>query len=279
MPLRDHPKDEALRWDCHAHPFGEAGQYPVSPVASYTLPPQPYAEYRQQLAAAGLNRSVLVQASLYGGDNAALLDRLRLDIGQGNRAIIAPPSQLGEREVEDLHALGVRGVRLNLLSSGGNGIDSVLPLVGMLRSAGWHIAVHLDATVPGLLDELVRVLDVPLVLDHMGRPPRGSVTPGLAPFQSLLRQTGQGKVFVKLSAPYQLSNEGANHYNDLTPLATGLLRANPQQILFGTNWPHIGQAVTPGDASALLNTTKHWLDLANVEPDQILEVNPLALFR
>lgn len=268
----------AVRWDCHVHPFGLPGQYPVSPLAAYAEPEQTFDAYLAQLSNAGLNRSVLVQPSLYGDDNSALLDRLRNSVGGVNRGIIAPPPAMTEHEIVALHALGVRGIRLNLLSPGGNGVESVLPIIPRIREAGWHVAVHLDATLPGLLDDLVRAIDIPLVLDHMGRPPLDGLSGDMARFSSLLRQMERGRVFVKLSAPYQFSRQPSS-YADVAPLAVALLRANPERVLFGSNWPHIGQTSLPGEVDRLVGITQTWLDTASVDAKQVFEINPEELYR
>ena len=270
-------REMPTRWDCHVHPFGAPEQYPVSPHATYAVPEQPFEAYRQALADAGIDRSVLVQPSLYGDDNAALIDRLRKDRELGHRAIIAPPVDCSAANIEMLHALGVRGVRLNLLSPGGNKPDSLWNLLHMMRSAGWHVAAHIDVTVPGLLDELVDTLKVPLVLDHMGRPPMDGITPDLAPFESMFRQMKKGNVYVKLSAPYQFSRQPQS-YRDVEPLALGILRANPDRVLFGSNWPHIG-AKDVGSVASLLATCRDWAELAGCNARWMLERNPLALYQ
>jgi len=44
---------------------------------------------------------------------------------------------------------------------------------------------------------------------------------------------------VKISAPYRSSNQGPA-YADVAPLAKALIGANPQRIVWGSDWPHPG---------------------------------------
>ena len=56
-------------------------------------------------------------------------------------------------------------------------------------------------------------------------------------FQALLRLVGEGHAYAKLSAPYRLSTRFPD-YPDARAFHDALLRANPERLLWGTDWPH-----------------------------------------
>src|SRR6266851_9912584 len=63
--------------DCHAHICGPATTYPYGAERIYTPPDATIESYRHLLATLGLERAVLVQPSVYGTDNSAMLAALR----------------------------------------------------------------------------------------------------------------------------------------------------------------------------------------------------------
>ena len=103
----------------------------------------------------------------------------------------------------------------------------------------------------GLLREIAS--EMPVVLDHILHMPaeRGTSDPA---FQALLRLVGEGIVHVKLSAPYRLSEQYPD-YPDAEPFHAALLRANPERLLWGTDWPH------PQIAAELMPDDGHLVDL------------------
>ena len=60
--------------DTHAHVFLDRARYPFTPDRSYTPPPAPLKAYLKVLDTLGIERSVLVQPSVYGTDNSAMCD-------------------------------------------------------------------------------------------------------------------------------------------------------------------------------------------------------------
>ncbi|MGC1856837.1 MAG: amidohydrolase family protein, partial [Pseudolabrys sp.] len=89
--------------------------------------------------------------------------------------------------------------------------------------------------------------EMPVIVDHMLHIPAARGV-GDKNFQSLLRLVGEGHVHVKVSAAYRLSDRFPD-YPDARPFHEALLRANPQRLLWGTDWPHpsIPGEVMPDD--------------------------------
>lgn len=218
-------------WDCHAHVIGDPARYPLSPGRSYDPPPAPLEEYLALLDRRGIARGVLVQPSVYGFDNACMLDAL--DRAEGRLLGVAVPApDASARDLETMHRRGVRGVRCNLLNPGGLDPDVVVGWQPALREMGWHVALHI--AVDGIADlrAFVERFGLPVVIDHMGRP-----EPGRPHVDRLIECVRDGVCFVKLSAPYRISAQPPP-WRDVTRIARALLAANAGACVWASDWPH-----------------------------------------
>jgi hypothetical protein len=85
---------------------------------------------------------------------------------------------------------------------------------------------------------------VPIVIDHFGGATGagGVKQPGFGALVSLVKS---GKAYVKISGAAD-SVSKLPDLADATPLAQALVAANPQRILWGTNWPHPDSNPVPG---------------------------------
>ncbi|HEX2654267.1 MAG TPA: amidohydrolase family protein, partial [Xanthobacteraceae bacterium] len=114
------PKDAV---DTHAHLFGPAIKYPYSRKRGYTPPDATLAAYDALHRMLGVDYGVLTQPSVYGTDNTLMLDVLR-DRPDRLRAVVAVEKTITDRELEHMNALGVRGIRINLVDKGGMPYES-----------------------------------------------------------------------------------------------------------------------------------------------------------
>lgn len=262
--------------DCHAHVFGPAGRYRYATERDYTPPDAPLERYRRLLATLGVERAVLVQPSVYGTDNTAVLDALAAT-GERFRGVAVLPPDTPERELERLHAAGVRGVRINLVTRGGGvPLDDLERMAARIAPLGWH--VQLFVTLGTLADAAPRLAALPRapVVDHMGAVPAGTSLqhPG---FQALLRLAGEGRCWVKLSGAYRLSAEDVP-YADVVPYAQALVAANPERMVWGSDWPHpiLHDKPMPDDG-ALVDLLADWAPDEAVRR-RILVDNPAELY-
>lgn len=76
-------------------------------------------------------------------------------------------------------------------------------------------------------------------------------------FRSLLRLIDTGRVFLKLSAPYEVSKAGPPTYEDVGRLAKACVAAAPERMLWASNWPHPSVPEKPDDA-VLLDLLLDW---------------------
>ena len=65
--------------DCHAHVFGPASRYPYQAERSYTPPDAPLTALQAMHDIFGVGRAVIVQASVHGTDNRAVVDAIARD--------------------------------------------------------------------------------------------------------------------------------------------------------------------------------------------------------
>ena len=72
--------------DCHAHICGPAATYPYASERIYTPPDATVEAYRHLLSALGVERAVLIQPSVYGTDNRAMLAAMAA-VGPGSRGV------------------------------------------------------------------------------------------------------------------------------------------------------------------------------------------------
>ena len=221
--------------DTHMHVYGPLERYRLAPVRNYTPHPVTLDDYRPVMAALGIDRAVLVQPSVYGTDNSALLDALR-QIPDRLRGVVVVPPDIGEGELRALHEAGVRGIRVNRRNPGGLALEDVGGLARRIAPFGWHIQLQIELSGNPDLAGLARQCPVPLVIDHFGLlDPRQPVTG--AQFSGLLRLIAGGAFWLKLSAPYRISAHGGP-YADLFPFVAALIGCRPDRLLWATDWPH-----------------------------------------
>lgn len=225
--------------DCHVHVFDPARHH-YAGERSYTPEPALVGDLRVLHRRLGIERVILVQPSVYGTDNACMLDALRQLGPQRARGIaVVDVHAISDGELERLHEAGVRGVRLNLRVQGGT-LESARHQISAARRVlalpGWGLQVHasLDTTV-SLLDDFFR-LGSPVVLDHYAGGPMPD--PGSAELLGrLLAGVRMASVYVKLSAPYRIWKGAEGSADDLARL---LWQCVPDRIVWGSDWPHTG---------------------------------------
>ena len=233
--------------DCHTHIFGDSRRFHFAAQRMYTPEPASIAEMRSLHRALHMDRVVIVQPSVYGTDNTCTLDAVR-QLGARARAIAVVDDRASSAALEVLHAGGVRGIRINLATSGqtdaGLARDRLRRSIGQLEGRNWHIQMYTDLSVIEAIRDRIADSPVPIVFDHFGgaQAALGTAQPR---FDGLLDLVRSGKAYVKISGAYRSSNAGPD-YADVAPFAKALIAANPQRILWGSDWPHPDSAIVSG---------------------------------
>ena len=216
--------------DAHFHVFGPASQYSYGDDLRYAPPLAPLEDFLAHATSNGFERFVFVQPSAYGRDNTCMLDAMAR-ISLPCRGIVDVDESISEAELDRLHALGVRGVRLNVrpikpFEAGFT--QTLLPRIeqldAKLADRGWQI----DFLTPGwctyeLLPTLRR-LRCQHTVAHMGLflGKDGPQQEGFKAFLDLLRN-GPGRCWVKLTGVYRMSEVPG--FTDADPIAQALIAA------------------------------------------------------
>ncbi len=260
--------------DTHAHVVADDTEsYPFVANRSYTPPPAPEDNYLSMLQRTGMHRGVLVQISVYGDDNRYMLEVLKRH-PDTLRGVGVVRDTVTDKQLRQMHEAGVRGLRINVLFGGGTGFDAMEALARKIADYGWHMQFLLDARqLPELLPRLKK-LPVPGVIDHMGHMPvaEGINHPGFRAMQELIEHHGW---WVKLSGAYRISDDFPA-FRNVTPWAQALIATNEDQMLWGSDWPHVAIARMP-DTGHLLGQLAHWAPQASVR-QKILVDNPAKLY-
>lgn len=275
--------------DCHVHLFGAPGRYPLAARRAYTPGLAEVADAEALLRVLGLARLVLVQPSAYGTDNACLLDGLAA-LGGRARGIAVVARDIGDAELAELHAAGVRGLRVNLggpeADAAGQDLGGVLEsTAARLSQSGWLLQLHAPAAALVAAGEAARGLAVPLVIDHFANIPATALPdhPACTLVENLL---AGGNAWLKLSAPYRVARD-ARGLERLRRWVDRLAARWPDRLLWGSDWPHTpphGPQVDPArsigfrevDAAADLATLLAWLGDADL-CEKVLARNPERL--
>ena len=249
-PRRPRQLPPADAWDSHAHIFGPADRFPYAPGRGYTPPDAPVERYVALLDHLGFTRGILVQGNAHGFDNRVLLDALTR-YPQRLRGVAITDSRVTPATLGDWHKLGMRGLRFHLFSEAGKpgyvrgvGLDVFEVFRPAMRELGWVMQVFCDWRLMTDIGPTLRDIaqEIPVVVDHMLHIPAARSVND-ANFQALVKLVGEGHLYAKVSAPYRLSDQLPD-YPDAKPFHDALVRANPERLMWGTDWPHPS---IPGD--------------------------------
>ena len=225
--------------DAHCHVFGPGDTFPFAPERKYT----PCDASWEQLFALrdflGFEKNVVVQATCHGSDNSALLDVLERANGKA-RGVVTVKPDISAEELQRMHDLGVRGVRFNYVKRlvDPKPDDYYREIIEKIRPLGWHVVLYFEPADLGEKMDFFNSLNIPLVIDHMGRP---DVTKPVdnEEFEMFLDfMRGNADVWCKVSCPDRLTKSGSPEYLDVVPFAKKIVEEFPDRVLWGTDWPH-----------------------------------------
>jgi len=277
--------------DCHTHIHGDPARFPWFDGRVYTPELASPEEMKALHQALHIQRVVIVTPSVYGTDNSATLFGIKARGDDARGVAVIGPSN-SEAELDAMEKVGIRGVRVNLATGGVNDPDEAKrrfsAAVDRVKDRAWHVQVYTNASMIPLIKDAFAASPVTVVFDHFGgvQAAAGLQQPG---FPELVELVKSGKAYVKISGAYRSSKLGPE-YSDVIPFAKALIAANPDRIIWGTDWPH-PDSVTPlgkkpTDVTPLLRIDDGKLlnQLAVWEPDaairkRILVDNPARLYK
>lgn len=267
--------------DCHFHVIGPHAQFPLLPGRSYTPAEAPLQAWQAALQPLGVSQGVVVQPSVYGTDNRALLATLA-EGAQRLVGVAAVNSDIGEQDLDDLAAAGVRGVRLSHFEAGdARGLAGFVPLAQLdrlaprLRARGLHVNLFTDSRLLAEVAPALRAARLPVVIDHMGRTPAalGAAHAGVAHLRKLL---DEGWCWVKLSGLANISARGPD-FPDVRPLHDLLVAHHGDRLVWGSDWPQTRAHGAATSTAQLLERFRDWTPDEGLQL-RILSENPKLLY-
>jgi predicted TIM-barrel fold metal-dependent hydrolase len=259
--------------DCHMHIYDP--RFPQlasrSPVTNAAVP-----EYLLLQKRTGTTRVVIVQPRNHMTDNQVTVDAIA-QLGANARGVAVLHPTISDAELKKLDAGGIRGIRFSLGDSATavTSIDMVEPLGKRIAALGWHVQLHLPGDMIAQHADLLRRLPCRIVIDHMGRFPP-SVGIAHPAWKVILGLIDKGRTWVKLAGAYLNTQIGPPTYADATRVAQAFVKAAPERLVWGSDWPHPTEKDKPDDA-LLFDLLAAWA------PDEamrkrILVTNPEALY-
>ena len=230
--------------DCHCHVFGPAARFPYAEPRSYTPDDAPLEAYLALLDRLGFDRGVLVQPSAYGRDNRG---DARCADARAASACAASRSAARELDAGDAQAMA-RGRRARLARQRIPPRRQAL-LPERRRPQGDRAAAAAASPSSAGICSCGSMRATCRTWRPRWRACRcrwWSITwagwniitarsnPG---FQALLRGVGEGRLWAKLSGTYRLGATPPD-YAQARPFHDALVAANPQNLVWGTDWPH-----------------------------------------
>src|SRR5215469_6837062 len=233
--------------DCHTHIHADPEKFPFYAGRVYTPEPASPEEMSALHKALHIERVVIVTPSVYGPNNSATLFGIAAR-GATARGVAVIDDKTSESDLDALQQAGFRGIRLNLATGGINdpnvGRARFTAAVERMKARGWHVQLFTSLAMISAIKDLAAASPVPAVFDHFGgaEAALGVEQPG---FSDLLDLVKSCRAYVKISGAYRASKQ-APDYPDVVPLAKALIAANPDRIIWGTDWPHPDSVTRPG---------------------------------
>ena len=233
--------------DTHTHIFGPASRYPFAPNRPYNPPEAPLEAFRALHEKIGVERCVIVNATVHGTDNRVVTDAIAQS-GGAYKGIANVSDEMSDEELEALDKGGIRGCRFAFLKRlGGVGdMNKFKRIVHRVAELGWHVDVYFEPGTIGEFASTLTALPTPYVIDHMGTvlAAKGLDDPS---FRALLDlQAKDEKCWVKITGLERASAAG-KPFHDATVFAKRLIENAPDRVLWGTDWPHPNVKIMPND--------------------------------
>ena len=267
--------------DCHHHIYDPA-RFPPSRPSAQQVPNARVEDYRLLQRRLGLGRDIVVTPTPYPApvsDNQVTLDAIR-QLGPNARGVVIVYPEITDAELKAYDAAGVRGVRYSLTSGRPGAASTASPadieaMSKRVNALGWHVQFNTTAEQIVAAEDLLKRLASPIVFDHMGHlpQPEGIGHPGFRIIRELI---DKGRTWVKLSVTYDSSNDGPPGYADVNRVGQAYVRAAPERLVWGSNWPHPSEPAKPDDAM-LFDLLAQWAP-DEATRNRILVQNPETLY-
>jgi predicted TIM-barrel fold metal-dependent hydrolase len=202
-------------FDAHFHVIDP--RFALVPNQGFLPEPFTVSDYRERVAALDITGGAVVSGSFQAYDQTYLVDALE-QLGPGFVGVANVRPDIGDDEVLELYAAGVRAFRVNLFRGGD--VDQIELAPRFAELVGWHLEVYLNGhDLPELAPRLKRAPR--LVIDHLGMTQAG--------LPALLDLVKEG-AYVKASGFGRIDV-------DVPAALRAIADVNPGALLFGSDLP------------------------------------------
>lgn len=263
--------------DCHMHIY-DPDRFAFAPSPRVAPGHAALSDYRLLQKRIGTTRAVIVTPRNYATDNRATVDAIA-QLGSDARGIAVLHPTVTVAELRLLHEAGVRGIRFSLGDPASVVVtpSMIEPLAKRVAELGWHVQFNMTGDQIVALIDVLKRLPCQMVFDHMANPPLPDGT--RHPSHGMVRELiDKGRTWVKLSGAYSNSQIGPPFYPEATTIAHAFVKAAPERLVWGSDWPHpsLPDNDKPDDAK-LFDLLLEWAPQESTR-DGILVRNPEALY-
>ncbi|HEX3485832.1 MAG TPA: amidohydrolase family protein [Micropepsaceae bacterium] len=262
--------------DCHMHIYNPA-RFPMPPSPRVAPTNAAVDQYRLLQKRIGTTRVVIVTPRNYATQNDATVDAIA-QLGSNARGVAVLHPDVSDAELRRLNAAGIRGTRFSLGDPASAVVtpDMIEPLAKKVAPFGWHLQMNVQGEQIVALADVLKRVPTPLVFDHLGNPPlpAGASHPSHAIIRGLI---DSGKAWVKLSGAYLNSKVGPP-YPEATMIAQDFVKAAPERLVWGSDWPHpTSPGPTKPNDALLFDLLSEWAPSEALQ-HRILVENPITLY-
>ena len=262
--------------DCHMHIY-DPTRFPLAPSPRVAPTNAALPQYRLLQKRIGTTRVVIVTPRNYATRNEATITAIR-EIGPNARGVAVLHPDVTDAELNRLDGAGIRGIRFSLGDPASAVVTPAMiePLAKRIAPRNWHIQFNMSGDQISALSDVLQRLPVQMVFDHLGSPPlpAGVSHPS---HQVIRRLLDANRAWVKLSGAYLNSRIGPP-YPEATRIAQDFVRAAPERLVWGSDWPH---PTSPGpqkpDDAMLFDLMLQWAP-EEATRHRILVENPERLY-
>lgn len=271
--------------DCQFHIFADFARYPIHVDAVSGPPDATFSDMRGVMSTLGIERGVIVHSQRYDTDHSLLIDTLSSLSPQDRRRFRATcivKDSVSDTEMARLDSLGVVGARFNIGKRWTDAADtaSVRRSMDRVREIGWHARLHIAGSdIAQWGDFLLSVHNLPMVIDHMAhlKFADGVDQPAIRWIRERLAHDPNWWVMLSNGNRDSAMDSG---WDDAIPFARAFIEAAPEQMIWGTDWPHTGwrNRRMMNDAE-LVELLYRYVDNDSALLQKILVDNPARLHR
>jgi 2-pyrone-4,6-dicarboxylate lactonase len=173
---------------------------------------------------------------------------------------------------------GVKGVRFNFIKRlvDSTPRDVLERIAKRVTKLDWQIVVYFEQADLGEMQGFLTSLPTPVVVDHMACP---QVKKGVdhPDFQNFLRLMDKHRNFhCKVTCPERFTVAGPP-YDDVVPFARAIVERFPENVIWGTDWPHPNMPKEAPDDGVIVDMIPKIAPTAELQKKLLVD-NPMKLY-